>query len=322
MNLQEAYNILGLKQGCPPEEAKKKYKELTKKYHPDINKEPGADDKFKTINAAYQCVSTGKGTDREDFEFESSDFPFGGFPFGFNPFARNTSNRRKNNPSIINIPLTVSFKDSVFGFKHNLKFNRNIKCETCNGEGQQPIHNGCDNCNGSGQVVQKQGFTVFVSTCNKCRGKREVKKCNSCNENGYVDAEVSISVNIPGGVTTGNSLRLGGMGHYVGQFMGNDQYTDAFLTLTVESDSNFILQDEDVIFTLNLSLLEAVKGCTKTVPTLLEDKEITIPALSKNKEEIILPNLGVNKIGNQRVILEVNYPENINNLISLLESNN
>src|SRR5574338_123111 len=106
MNLKEAYSILEIPSTSTPEEAKKKYRELTKMYHPDINKEAGAEDKFKKINEAYQVVSSGKSTDREDVMRQARRDPF-------NPFGRHVSFEAEN----IVRETRISFKDSVFGTK-------------------------------------------------------------------------------------------------------------------------------------------------------------------------------------------------------------
>jgi len=311
MNLKEAYTILEIPQTSTPEEAKKKYRELTKKYHPDINKEAGAEDKFKKINEAYQCVSSGKGTDREDMSWQQANNPF-------NPFGRQTSYQADN----INVHTTISFKDSVIGCQKDLKFNRKTKCKDCNGQGQIPINNGCDKCGGKGQIINQRGGMVFIQTCDKCYGKTQVNMCAPCGQRGVVDAEASINVTIPGGILSSNILRLGGMGHFVGNFGPMEQHTDVHLHISVTPEPGLILDGMNVISNISISLLEALQGCKKTINTIMGNKEIEIKPKSRNKDEVILPRFGVNRSGDQKIILDVQYPEDINILINSLTKPN
>ena len=115
MKLAEAYNILGLAPGATPEEVKKQYRKLTKEFHPDINKDPGAEDKFKKINEANQVITTGKSTDPM-----SGGAPAGN-PFSGNPFGRQTAFIEVEH---VEIYTTISFTDSVLGTKKELKFTR------------------------------------------------------------------------------------------------------------------------------------------------------------------------------------------------------
>jgi len=167
MNLNEAYKTLELSPNATPEEAKKKYRDLTKRYHPDVNKEPNAEDRFKKINEAYQCVKTGKGTDREE------SIGFNPFSDDFNPFQnpfQGHGRRRTEVEPIVN-SVNISFKDSVLGCKQDITFSRRIKCQECNGQGAVKIDNGCTKCNGTGMISNKQGSMLFCRTCDKCGGR-------------------------------------------------------------------------------------------------------------------------------------------------------
>src|SRR5574338_532710 len=163
MNLKEAYSILEIPSTASAEEAKKKYRELTKKYHPDINKEAGAEDKFKKINEAYSVV-TGKGDVAQP---QGNPFdPFGGM-----------RQQKIRFHEVIELNTTLSFKDSVLGRKQDLKYNRKAKCPNCNGQGQYNLNNGCDKCSGRGQIVMQQGGMVMIQTCDKCYGRVQTQSC-------------------------------------------------------------------------------------------------------------------------------------------------
>lgn len=308
MKLNEAYNILGLDPNSSHDEAKKQYRKLTKEFHPDVNADAGAEEKFKKINEAYKVVSSGQSTDREDIQWtQHQSSPFG-------PFARQT--HITANP--INLHISLSFKDSVLGCRQEIKFIRNGKCEPCSGQGATLLNNGCDKCGGRGEVSGRQGNMIFSRTCDKCHGKTKTEKCNTCHGSGTVKNDVSIQVQIPGGIVNGNILRLGGMGNYAGSFMTMDQFTDAHLHINIIAEEGLSLEGPNVISMMEISLLEALRGCNKFVKTILGEREVSIKPQSRNKEEIIIPHLGVNGTGNQKIILDVKYPKNIDKLIGVL----
>lgn len=314
MRLSEAYKVLDLPNNASTDVVKKKYRELSRKYHPDLNKDPGAESKFKEISEAYSTIEKGE---------EEIDMPNGFNPFS--PFGSSFQRSKVRNESNIVINTNISFADSVLGIKKEISFNRKGKCNECEGQGTININNGCEKCKGKGQVTVKQNNMIFVQTCNQCMGKLKVKNCNTCNSTGAVDTTVNLTVNIPAGVVNGNILRLSGMGNYLGSssfagIMAGDHFTDVHLHIYVESDPILRLEDNTVVCDLELSLLEALKGCTKTVKTVVGNKEIKINPLSKNNEHVTIPNVGIKGTGEQKVILNVMYPNNVSEIINLLES--
>jgi molecular chaperone DnaJ len=307
MNLNEAYTILELTPGTSPEEAKKKYRELTKKYHPDVNKEKGAEDKFKKINEAYQCVQNGKGNDREPPQ------QYGNSPWGSH--ARQQVIQLEN----IEVHTSISFKESVLGCKKELKYVRQGKCQDCSGTGEIKLHNGCKKCGGKGQVIVKQGHVVMVSTCTDCFGRSNTENCKACSGQGLLHTDVSVHVSIPGGIANGSVLRLQGMGNYAGSFMGlADQHTDAFCHVAVTPEAGLDIDGTSVVSHVTIPLIDALRGCTHKVKTIHGDKEIRIKPQSRNRDEVIIPHCGVSGTGDQRVILDVQYPKNTDKLIGVL----
>ena len=321
MNLNEARNILEITEGATPDDAKKKFRQLSKIFHPD-NKETGNEEKFKKINEAYQCIQSGKGTDREMFDVQESYNPFNPFgPFG-NPFGFGSNPLEQEmsyDVSDINIKIEISFKESVLGCNKDLKFSRKSKCNECNGQGKIRINNGCDRCGGRGHITGQQGNMIFQRTCNKCGGKTSSNPCKTCSSTGILDSEISINVKIPGGIQNGNILRLGGVGNYAGSIMGTDRYANTLLYVSVIQENGLKLNGQDVESQLEISLLDALCGCKKIVNTIYGEKEIDVKPLTKNFDEIILLNLGVNKVGGQKIILNVQYPENIEELVAFLK---
>lgn len=325
MNLHEAYAALEIQPSSSKEEAKKAFKKLAAKYHPD--KADGDAEKFKKINEAYQLIETGK--DAGPTQPNSNPYgPWGGVGginiedifgggFDFNG-GRQQQKRHFAEDKIIN--ETISFKDSVLGCHKDISYKRKEACEQCNGNGSFLISNGCSECNGRGFVTQQKGNTFFQMSCKSCRNIKKSQPCNACNQNGTIEKDISITVNIPGGIKEGrNILRLQQMGDFAGSMFGQETYASVLLNLKVEEEKILKIEENDVTMPLTISLLEAIQGCTKSVPTVLGDKEIIIPPMSKNKNEVILKNLGVSKVGNQRVILDVEYPSNIDQLVQALK---
>jgi molecular chaperone DnaJ len=163
---------------------------------------------------------------------------------------------------------------------------------------------------------------IFTQTCDKCGGRTRTQSCTKCSSSGVVEADVSVQVNIPGGVVDGNVLRLGGMGNFVTHFMGVEQYTDAHLAISVTPHESLKLVNNDVVLTIQIPLIEALVGCIKKVDTIDGIKDINIKPKSRNSEEVIMPNLGVNRLGSQRVVLDVRYPDDITDLVDHLSKAN
>lgn len=306
MNLNEAYSILELPAGSSPADAKKKFRELSKKYHPD-NKVTGDEAKFKKLNEAHQFIT--KPETRQHVPQPQPNINFHNFNF-----------RQQQAKSVeeIKLDLYLTFAESILGCKKEIKYKRTIKCETCDGDGLTIVESSCDKCHGRGLTEIRRGNMVFVAPCDKCGGKRVVEPCKVCNRQGTVESETEISVNIPGGVSSSNVLRLQGKGNYFGNLGAFDQYLDAFVELKVEEDPDLKLVNKFVVYDLTLSLLEAINGCSKNIRTVKGTQTVDIGPLSRNKDEVLIPNAGINGKEPQKVILNVQYPKDVSLLINAL----
>ena len=301
MNLKEAYTTLELSLGTSPEDAKKKYRELTKKYHPDINKEKGAEEKFKKINEAYECIKNGKGNERSPM-----------------PQARPSQHYHQMIENI-DVNATIDFKESVLGCKKEIKYSRQAKCQDCNGQGEVRQNNGCKKCGGKGRITNQERGMIFIRDCPDCQGRASMSTCNSCKGEGLAQADVSVHVTIPAGIVDGNILRLQGMGNYAGSMMGMiDQYTDVFCHVKVKSEPGLSIEGKYVVSTVAVPLLDALRGCERTVKTIFGDRRIQIKPESRNRDEVIIPHHGVGGTGDQKVLLDVQYPKDTAKLIGLL----
>jgi len=320
VNLEEARDVLGLSEKDGVDEAKKKFRTLSKKYHPDVSEDPDAETKFKRINEAYDYIKSGK-ADKPNFQnFENGGPSWSGFGFSSNPFGSNPFNST-NHIRIEHIQkdITISFKESVWGTKKNLTFRRKIKCEDCKGNGSIRLNNGCDKCGGIGMINSIRGNMMISQTCPQCLGNIKNQACPSCNGNGYKDGTTSLEINIPAGIMNGNVLRLQGMGNFAGRMMGMDQASDVHVVVSVLPEEGLSIEGKDVISHLNISLLEALKGTKKKVKTIDGIRDIDIKSKTKHKDNIIIPKLGVAKVGSHRVILDIEYPSDIDGIIQILE---
>jgi len=302
MNKKEAYNILDIKYDATSDEIKKAYKKKVLEHHPDINKSD--DSIIKQINEAYQIVSTGKDTEPNTPYWNSRPQ---------SPFTHIVN-------SNIALNATISFKESVIGSKTDLKYNRKVKCGSCSGNGGIQQNNGCDRCGGNGMIVNQQGHSFSARTCDKCKGRVPVSPCHECKTEGSIMVETSVSVSIPGGIPNGGILRLGGMGNFAGSIFNTDQYTDVHLKINVIPIDGLTLDEMNVISKLDISLLEALEGCTKKINTIDGMKDIYVSPKTKNKDIVKMPKLGVNRQGDQQVIIDVKYPDDVSIIISTLKT--
>ena len=242
MNKKDYYEILGVDKNASDEEIKRAFRVLAKKYHPDVNKEPGAAEKFKEIGEAYSVLSdkqkrsqydqfghaafaNGAGGNGGDggfgFDFGSinlddilSDLFGGGFSSSFSGFGgsrgRSKSSARRGEDMLMHIHLT--FEEAVFGCKKDIKVMVTDTCDDCNGKGGFGEVK-CATCGGVG-VIREEQRTIFgvmqtQKTCPNCGGAGRTFKevCSTCRGEGRIKKNKTLTVTIPEGIDTGNQLR-------------------------------------------------------------------------------------------------------------------
>ena len=327
MNFKEAYQLLEIPENSSTDDAKKAFKKLAAKYHPDVNKEAGAEDKFKKINEAWQVINSGKSTDpvppTYGRYYQNSPIDFIDLNDFISSFVDGMPTNRHNfknfNQSNIEIHQTISFKESVLGCTRDIKYHRNVKCGTCQARGEKTINNGCTQCNGTGKIKSFASFSVVIQTCPSCKGNISYEKCNDCSGQGIINTEQSGTVKIPPKIMEGNILNLSNQGNYIGDLMGTANYTSLLLHIHVIAQDGLSLRNNDVVSQINITLLEALTGCKKKISTIDGEKEIEIPKLTKHKDEISIPKLGVKRVGSQIVITNIEYPNDVNPLIEALK---
>ena len=323
MKKKEAYQELGLPETASKEEVKKAFKAKAKVLHPDINKEPDAEVKFKRANEAFQAIENNTFDDNpvsfgNPFAggFNITDlgdlFDFSGFGFGQKTRSRSY---RMEAPKDIRLDQTISFKEAVLGCKRDLTYACDIMCEKCHGQGDKLVDNGCKTCGGKGKIFGQQGMMFFERPCTECKGKVKHEACSACSSSGKITSERTISVSIKPGIGDGAILRLVGVGNY----STTHQPSNVLVSIKVIPVEGLTINGNDVVAYTNISLLEAIKGCQKEVDTINGKQKINISPLSKNKDEVLIYKLGVAGQGNERVIVNVEYPKQIEKLVEMLE---
>jgi len=317
---RDYYEVLGIPKNSTPEQVKQAYKELAKKFHPDINKEAGAEEKFKEVLEAYTILSDPKKrSEFDNYGFSSpqfSNFDFdefmrrGGMHFdfsdifgevGFDPFEQifNTEKRQGSQRGFdLKIELDLELEEAVLGAEKTIEFFKNDKCEECNGTGSRDKElSRCSTCNGRGVVerTQRTPFGIFSTrtTCPKCGGSGTVVKnpCKKCNGSGQVRAKKIITVKVPAGIDNGSHLRLKGEGN-AGSKGG--QHGDLYVMIRVRPHRIFKRDGADLFVEIPISFAEAALGSEIEVPTIAGAKaRLKIPQFTQSGTMFKLRGLGV-----------------------------
>lgn len=228
MSRKDYYDILGVSRSASEAEIKKAYRQLAKKYHPDINKSPDAEVKLKEINAAYEVLGDPEKRKNYDHFGDAADNMMGGgghegpSPFdifedmfgGFSSAFRNRSSQKNYN--LIRGELEIDFMESIRGVSKKFVYKNHFACSRCRGtgalDGLPAYIKHCDKCQGHGYVVIRQrtplGNFESQRECPKCHGKGKVliKVCSGCRGSGYEESEKTVSIKIPAGIHHGNSM--------------------------------------------------------------------------------------------------------------------
>jgi len=321
---RDYYEILGVSRNADKEEIKRAYRRLARKYHPDVNKEPGAEERFKEINRAYEVLSepdirtrydrfgeagvaAGAGAGFQDFGdiggfadiFESF---FSGFAGGMGTQAQ----RRRSGPvrgDDLRLDLKLEFREAVFGGEKEIRISHLETCEVCGGSGAKPgtRPRTCSTCSGSGQVrrVTRTPFGSFtqVSACPTCNGTGQMieEKCDTCDGKGAHQVTKKLKITIPAGVDNGTRLRISGEGD-AGE--RNGPSGDLYVYLFINEDSEFRRDGINVLSEIKISYLQAILGCRLEVNTVDGPTEIVIPAGTQPNTVLTLENHGVPRLGN------------------------
>ncbi len=331
---RDYYETLGVSRDADREEIKRAYRRLAREYHPDVNKEPGAEERFKEINRAYEVLSEPEARARYDRFGEggaSGSFQdlgdMGGFADIFESFFSGFAGagpqaRRRTGPvrgDDLRLDLTLEFREAVFGGEKQIQISHQETCQACSGSGARPgtKPRTCGTCGGSGQVrrATRTPFGSFtqVSVCPTCNGSGQVieEKCEACGGVGTVQVTKKLKITIPAGVDSGTRLRVSGEGDS-GRKGGTSG--DLYVYLFVKSDPEFAREGIDILSTVRINYLQAILGDRIQVETVDGKKPLSIPAGTQPNTVLVLEGLGVPKLGNpvargdHRITVEVEIP--------------
>ena len=340
MDKRDYYEVLGVDKSASDDEIKKAYRQLAKKYHPDLNKDnPEAAEKFKECSEAYEVLSDPEKKSRYDqFGHAGVDPNYGagggyggagfdGFDVGdiFSSFfgggfgsSRRESVRRGRD---IHTEVTLTFEEAAFGKEVELQFGKVENCAECSGTGAKKgtSPKTCPNCNGKGQVrtVQNTPFGQFQSsrTCSRCGGKGTIIEtpCPHCRGKGKVRRNVTETIQIPAGIADGQMVRRPGGGD---PSPNGGPSGDLLVEVTVKPHEFFIRQGNDVLCDIPISFVQAALGDKIEVPTLDGKVLQTIPEGTQTGDKFRLKGRGIPSTrgrgrGDHYVRVTVEVPKNL-----------
>ena len=337
---RDYYEVLGVSKSATQDEIKKAYRKLAMKYHPDRNKEPGAEEKIKEINEAYEVLSDEqKRKTYDQFGFAGMDGAFGQGGFsgqGFSDFGGfedifssffggsgfGSSRRASNAPRPGQdryIQIRVDFMDAIMGKTETIPLEVDEQCDHCKGTGAESPSDitTCSRCNGNGYIVTSQqslfGMVQQQSVCPDCRGtgKRVTRKCRKCGGMGYEHKRIKVDVKIPAGIQSGQQLRIRGKGE---RGTNGGPNGDLYVEIIVKSHATFKREGNNINITVPISSLDATLGCKIDVPTVYGDCELTIPEGTQPNTRFVLRGKGVktrNGQGDQYVEVTIEIPKKL-----------
>jgi molecular chaperone DnaJ len=321
MGAGDYYDILGIPRNADDKEVKKAYRNLARKYHPDVCKEPGAEEKFKKINEAYSVLSdeqkkgqydnmghdtytnaskgsyTGGGQQGGGF---SSDFSGFGDIFDFFGGGQRRSGPQPGADLLMRIQIRL--EDAVSGMDREIEVMHTESCATCSGSGSETKRlNTCPRCGGSGQMRQtaNSAFGQFVrmTPCTQCGGKGKIpeKTCKDCRGSGHTRVKRKVSVHIPAGIDNGMRLRMEGYGEAGDYGAANG---DLFIEVYVQSHDRFVRVGDNLETTIEISPAQAALGTSVEIETI--DKrhiDLKVPAGIQYNSALKLGGEGVKRRG-------------------------
>ena len=326
---RDLYEILGVDRGAGEAELKKAFRRKARELHPDVNKEPDAEARFKEVARAYETLSNPetraaydrfgeeglRGRPGPEVDFGSFQDLFDAF-FGGDVFGRRGASRRGGED--IGLSVRIDFVESALGVSRELDYEAMGTCETCEGSGAAPGAEitRCALCGGEGQVrqVTRGPFGQFMraQVCPQCHGAGRIPEeaCPDCRGRGVRPERRQRTVDIPAGIAHGQQIRITGAGHAgeTGAPPG-----DLYVQVAVAEDPRFVRDGLDIVTRMAVPVTDAMTGATITVPTVEGDTEMELRAGTQPGDELVLrgkgfPAIGARGRGDQRVLIEVKVP--------------
>ncbi len=333
MTKRDYYEVLSVSRESTQADIKKAYRQLAKKYHPDLNPDNAeAEEKFKEASEAYEVLHDvekrrvydqfgHEGLKGRGFQgFSGVDDIFSSFGDIFDSFFGFGGGRRRGGPrrgNDLEMLVEISFRDAIFGCRKEIEVERQVSCTHCSGTGAEPGHEpeSCGTCGGIGQVRTVQGFFSMQTTCPHCRGTGKFIRvpCKNCHGSGRGVEKKHLEVDIPAGVDRGMRVRLPGEGS--GGLQGGSP-GDLYVVLDVAEDENFIRKEENIFSQLNIGVAQASLGTEVRVETLDGHEVVEVPRGSQSGDVITLNGKGVPRLrrggrGSHFVELRVMIPKRL-----------
>jgi molecular chaperone DnaJ len=308
---RDLYSVLGVERHASDADIKKAFRRLAQQWHPDVNKDPAAQERFKEVNEAYQVLSDPQRRQAYDLfgragiggETEAGfGTGFSGFGDIFDAFFGGaTAGARRGRPqsgSDLRYDLRVTFAEAVTGAEKEIEFTALDRCVTCSGsgakDGTSPIT--CPQCNGRGEIRSMRqtmlGQMVNVTPCPRCRGEGRIVEspCETCRGDGRTERRHTLRVTIPAGIDEGHQIRLSGEGE-AGPRGG--PAGSLYVAVHVAPHPELRREGTELIYEADVSIAQAALGTRVRVPTVEGDEEIEIKAGTQPGAEVRLRGRGV-----------------------------
>ena len=351
MSKRDYYEILSVTKTSSSDEIKTSYRKLAMKYHPDRN--PGdkeAEEKFKELAEAYEILSDPNKKQRYDqfghqgvnmggaghgFENANDIFSHFGDIFGgggggsiFDEFFGGSGSRRGRQRergvpgSDLKVTLELSLEEIADGVEKIIKVKKYVSCKTCSGSGAKN-ENGyvtCQQCSGSGEIRQVSrsvfGQFVNVSACPSCHGEGRIikEKCEDCRGEGRLRSEEEVTIKVPSGVKDGNYIPLEGQGN---AGIRGGQSGDLLIYLEEKEHEHFFRDEDNVIYDLDLSFIDAALGADVIVPTLKGKAKLEIDPGTQSGKILKMKHKGIKRLhsesrGDQLIRVNIFTPVKLN----------
>ena len=343
--MSDYYEILGVDRNASKDEIKSAFRKMARQWHPDVNKAPEAEAKFKELGKAYETLMDDNkratydrfGEDGlKDAGFNTGGPFAGGFGdleevfnsffgggFGFGGSRRQDPNAPQRGDDL-RLDIELDFEEAVFGLSKEIKIDHLESCTTCRGTGAKAGSKPqvCKTCGGTGRVQQTTktvlGHFTQIVTCPHCNGKGSTisDPCPDCNGKGRKNVEKKIEVKIPAGVDNGSKMRLSQEGD---AGLNGGIAGDLYIVIHVKPSPYYKRENENVFTKIDISPAQAALGDTITIKTLDGDREVNIPAGIQHGDVVKLRGAGIPNIsrpnvrGDHILVVGVKIPTRLSN---------
>src|SRR6188474_1263156 len=333
---RDLYEVLGVARGASEAEIKRAFRKLAQQWHPDVNKDPEAEARFKEASEAYQILSDPERRQKYDtFGRAGVDGGAGGPGAGFEGFggfsdifdaffggAAGGGSARRGRPqpgADLRYDLRITFEEAVKGTEKEIEFRVLGRCETCSGSGAKPGTEAttCPQCDGRGEIRSVRqtmlGQMVNVTACPRCRGEGKIieSPCETCRGEGRVERKRTLRVTIPPGIDEGHQIRLSNEGE-VGPRGGPPG--SLYVAVHVQPHKSLTREGTELYYMASISIAQAALGTRITVPTVDGTEEVEIKPGTQPDTEIKLRGKGVPHLrragqrGDLHVMIDVVVP--------------